>query len=86
MVEKRMLRLIIFGIILASILNIISNYFVGYPFSIDIKWIILIIINTVNREKMLNDFENFKQLHDKEKNRLKDLKKIKYKLINSFGI
>ncbi|MEA1974058.1 MAG: transposase [Bacillota bacterium] len=43
-------------------------------------------LNTVNREKMLNDFENFKQLHDKEINRLKDLKKIKYKLISSFGI
>jgi len=47
MIKKRIFKLIIFGIILLSLLNIISNYFVGLPFSMDVKWIILIIVNLI---------------------------------------
>ena len=47
MIEKRMFRLIIYGIILVSVVNVVSNYFVELPFSMDIKWLILLIINLV---------------------------------------
>ncbi len=41
---------------------------------------------TINREKMIEEFENFNKLHKKEIERLENLKKRKHKLISSFGI
>ncbi|MDM8533981.1 hypothetical protein QUF55_04660 [Clostridiaceae bacterium HSG29] len=41
---------------------------------------------TINREKMIKEFENFNKLHKKEIERLEKLKKRKHKLISSFGI
>ncbi|MDM8533362.1 GGDEF domain-containing protein [Clostridiaceae bacterium HSG29] len=47
MIKKRMFKLVISGILVLSFVNIIGNYFVGLPFSMDIKWIILIILNLI---------------------------------------
>ena len=35
---------------------------------------------------MISDFEKFKDLHDKEIKKLKEMKKDNYKLVSSFGI
>lgn len=43
-------------------------------------------LETINREKCIETYDNFKELHDIEINRLKDLKEQGYKLISSMGI
>jgi len=43
-------------------------------------------LKSVNREKCIETYDNFKTLHDKEINRLRELKKNGHKLISSMGI
>ncbi|HBE9109546.1 hypothetical protein [Clostridioides difficile] len=43
-------------------------------------------LKSINRELCINTYDNFKILHDKEINRLKELKLNGYKLISSRGI
>ena len=43
-------------------------------------------LETINREECFKTYDNFKELHDKEINRLKELKINGYKLISSMGI
>jgi len=43
-------------------------------------------MDTIDKEKLLNEFDGFKELHDKEINRLKELKLNGVKLLGSMGI
>ena len=43
-------------------------------------------LETINQDKCINNYDNFKMLHDKEITRLKELKIQGYKLISSMGI
>ncbi|MCM1992590.1 transposase [Oceanirhabdus seepicola] len=43
-------------------------------------------LDKIDRENMINDFENFREMHNREIERLKNMKKDNYKLISSFGI
>lgn len=43
-------------------------------------------LDKIDRNKCIETYDNFKALHDKEINRLKELKKNGYKLISSMGI
>nr|WP_276575924.1 transposase [Oceanirhabdus seepicola] len=51
-----------------------------------IKNVIVKNLNSIDRENMICDFEKFKELHDEEIQRLKELKKDNYKFVSSFGI
>lgn len=43
-------------------------------------------LDEIDRENMINNFENFRELHNREIEILKNMKKDNYKLISSFGI
>ena len=43
-------------------------------------------LESINRDKCIETYDNFKILHDKEIQRLKELKLQGYKLISSMGI
>ena len=43
-------------------------------------------LESINRDKCIETYDNFKILHDKEIQRLKELKNNGYKLISSMGI
>jgi hypothetical protein len=43
-------------------------------------------LEIINRELCFKEFDNFKKLHDKEINRLEEMKVNNYKIISSFGI
>ena len=43
-------------------------------------------LETINRELCIKTYDNFKMLHDKEINRLQELKNNGIKLISSMGI
>lgn len=43
-------------------------------------------LESINRDKCIETYDNFKMLHDKEIERLKELKNNGHKLISSMGI